>query len=252
MKAAREGGEVEGTKNDKEQLSGNEVQENNTRNPETAEQESTRRKKKKDKKRKRKVEAKSWELGNDESGCSLGDEEYSVKKKKKSALEKDAKFEEESAVTAGHEKRSEKRKSKQKKEQNLNVMDWEVCEVQTEIKEGLSRKETKDGKYKGKDNKKKDKNVSFVNEEIICGENEGEKKNKNLKQSKKSVEDETCGQSFEEPKKGRNGKGKKRERRAENVVPNDCVSSEVVTKEERKKKMKKRDKSSTSEEVCER
>ena len=225
LKAAREGKAAGQEMNKEEQASVDEIQGNNSANPENCGKESKLRKKKKEKGRKRKFSTENPEPQSEEVSTEVGKDERSAKKKKKNE-DLDVKLEESEDVV--QEARKVEKKNRKRKEKNAKMTDFEICDVdviQSDSKECSTMKDVKPIKEKHKSCKNKDKNISHVEKSVI--------KDKKVKLEKPRDISE------EEESKNNNGKKGKKGR---SCISHDLANVEFVAKKDRKKK-KKKDKS---------
>lgn len=221
IKAAREGKAARKEMNKKEQASADEIQGNNSANPENCGKESKLRKKK-EKRRKRKFSTENLEPQSEEVSTEVDKDERSAKKKKKNE-DLDVKLEESEDVV--QEARKVEKKNRKRKEKNAKMTDSEICDVdviQRDSKECSTMKDVKPIKGKDKSCKNKDKNISHVEKNVI--------KDKKVKLEKpRDISEE------EESKNNNEKKGKK----DKNCICHDLANVDFVAKKDRKKKKKK-------------
>lgn len=224
IKAAREGKAAGQEMNKEEQASVDEIQGNNSANPENCGKESKLRKKK-EKRRKRKFSTENPEPQSEEVSTEVGKDGRSAKKKKKNE-DLDVKLEESEDVV--QEARKVEKKNRKRKEKNAKMTDSEICDVdviQSDSKECSTMKDVKPIKEKHKSCKNKDKSISHIEKSVI--------KDKKVKLEKPRDISE------EEESKNNNGKKGKKGR---SCISHDLAIVEFVAKKDRKKK-KKKDKS---------
>lgn len=224
IKAAREGKAAGQEMNKEEQASVDEIQGNNSANPENCGKESKLMKKKK-KRRKRKFSTENPEPQSKEVSTEVDKDERSAKKKKKNE-DLDVKLEESEDVV--QEARKVEKKNRKRKEKNAKMTDSEICDVdviQSDSKECSTMKDVKPIKGKDKSCKNKDKNISHVEKSAIK-----DKKVKLVKSKDISEEEESKTNNGKKGKKGRS------------CISHDLANVEFVAKKDRKKK-KKKDKS---------
>lgn len=227
IKAAREGKAAGQEMNKEEQASVDEIQGNNSANPENCGKESKLRKKKKEKGRKRKLSTENPEPQSKEVSTEVDKDGRSAKKKKKNE-DLDVKLEESDDVVVVQEARKVEKKNRKRKEKNAKMTDFEICDadvIQSDSKECSTMKDVKPIKEKDKSCKNKDENISHVEKSVI--------KDKKVKLEKPRDISE------EEESKNNNGKKGKKGR---SCISHDLANVEFVAKKDRKKK-KKKDKS---------
>ena len=226
IKAAREGKAAGQEMNKEEQASADEIQGNNSANPENCWKESKLRKKK-EKGRKRKFSTENPEPQSEEVSTEVDRDERSAKKKKKNE-DLDVKLEESDDVVVVQEARKVEKKNRKRKEKNAKMTDFEICDadvIQSDSKECSTMKDVKPIKEKDKSCKNKDENISHVEKSVI--------KDKKVKLEKpRDISEE------EESKNKNENKGKK----DKNCISHDLANVDFVAKKDRKKK-KKKDKS---------
>ncbi|CAH3028980.1 unnamed protein product [Porites evermanni] len=224
LKAAREGKAAGQEMNKTEQASADEIQGNNSANPENCGKESKLRKKK-EKRRKRKFSTENPEPQSEEVSTEVDKDERSAKKKKKNE-DLDVKLEESENVV--QEARKVEKKNRKRKEKNAKMTDFEICDVdviQSDSRECSTMKDVKPIKEKDKSCKNKDENISRVEKSAI--------KDKKVKLEKRKDISE------EEERKNNDGKKGKKDK---SCISHDLANVEFVAKKDRKKK-KKKDKS---------
>lgn len=123
MKAAREGKEMRGGREDQEEMVTGEVRKDGS---ELAEEEFKTKKKKKEKGRKRKSTLEACELKSDETSLHFDKNECSVKKNKKNTEVEGGESDEDKECKVLKETKREKRKKKKGMEQE--IIDSETCQ----------------------------------------------------------------------------------------------------------------------------